>query len=164
MSSPSHRMPAALRGMLPSLCAFGLLTAAAAGYVEVTTESEHDVAMAKVAMTLKSCPDIADAANGIAEKRDPTEADAARIVAMGRRAAGSVQGCQGIPREPAPAGSLIEEGYWLADRTMQIADACPAVMPSANRAASDGKVDLKEAGNIAVAARKACPSIRLESM
>lgn len=164
MSSPAPWMPTQLRAMLPSLYAFGLLTAAAAGYVGMTTESEHDVAMARVAMTLRSCPDIADAANSIAEKRNPTEADAARIVAMGRRAAGRVQGCQGIPREAPPPGSLIEEGYWLADRTMQIADACPAVMPAANRAASDGKVDLKEAGNIAVAARRACPSIRLETM
>jgi hypothetical protein len=164
MSSTTARIPAPLRSILPSLYAFALLTTAAAGYVEITTESEHDVAMAKVAMTLRSCPDIADAANSIAEKRSPTEADAARIVAMGRRASGRVQGCHGIPREAPPPGSLIEEGYWLADRTMQIADACPAVMPSANRAASDGKVDLKEAGNIAVAARRACPSIRLETM
>jgi len=161
MTRQIRRTPTTLRGMLPSLCAFGILSAATAGVVTVSTDAEHDAAMSRVNVALQSCPDVREMAEAIAQKREPTQADAARIVAMGRRAAGHVEGCRGLMREPSPPGSLIEEGYWLADRTMQIADYCPAVRSRTNAMFEDGVLNLREASAVAMAAKAACPSIVL---
>jgi hypothetical protein len=159
MSRIYFQLPEAMRSMLPSITAFGVLTACMAGYVALDRTVDQETATSRINVALQACPDIREAAEAIADKRTPTSADAARIVAMGRRAAGHVPGCRGLVREPAPAGSLIEEGYWLADRVMLIGDACPAVMARTNKALDDGKVELREAGDLMVSARKACPGL-----
>lgn len=159
MSRSTKRPKDAFGSMLNAIAAFAILTTCITGYVKLDRDDDQDAAMSRVNVALEACPDIRDPAEAIADRRTPTSADAARIVAMGRRAAGKVAGCRGLKRELAPPGSLVEEGYWLADRTMQIGDVCPAVMADANRALDDGRIELREAGNLMVAARKACPNL-----